>query len=68
MTEWQPIETAPADTPLLVYYKYPAQGPNIGGDIAIAWFDCDEWVYDHNWDSLPSKPLYWMSLPEMPKE
>jgi len=69
MTEWQPIETAPNDTLVLLYLG--------GNDIEIGegWHTYDEPPY-----GTPSKELYWwvdergrvypthwMMLPEPPK-
>jgi len=51
MTDWQPIETAPKDTDVLLYLK--------DGGIVIGegWHTYDEPPYGQ-----PSKELYWINL------
>jgi len=50
-TDWQPIETAPKDTLVILYLR--------DGDIVIneGWHTYDEPPYGE-----PSKELYWMDL------
>jgi len=62
MSEWQPIETAPKDEPILV-------GPTKRMGICVA-MNCsrDGWVTETcvEWVSMYT-PTHWMQLPEPPK-
>lgn len=64
MSEWQPIETAPSDTPLLVWQpNWPRmivarRGTEYRGT-ADKWFDSEGYT---------STPSHWMPLPESPRD
>jgi hypothetical protein len=63
MSEWQPIETAPHDTRVLVWIP-PWYGPSDGKIIVaskftLGWID-DEAIF------LQSKPTHWQPLPAPP--
>lgn len=62
MSEWQPIETAPKDTPILV-------GPTKRMGICVAMLtDRDGWETEtpSEWVGMYT-PTHWMPLPEPPK-
>lgn len=55
--KWEPIETAPKDTALLLFGSY----------YEIGHFNTrlDRWVA--HWDHRPLNPRWWQRLPEMPE-
>ncbi len=62
--EWQPIETAPKDDEMFIYYE-PRDGKRCIGlayrTVSGAWRDSEgEW-------HRPLNPTFWMSLPEPPE-
>lgn len=70
--EWQPIETAPPNTDLLVYVAYNTGPDEYEHEIWADWFHVEDG--DRKWFSFPQlihipfPPTYWMPLPEPPKE
>ena len=71
--EWQPIETAPWDTYVLICGN---NGPAF--DMAVAWKDSSTdsvWMMTDYHDDITARayrrhmayPTHWMSLPEAPK-
>lgn len=68
MSEWLPIDSAPRDgTQIIAYFRDENGKDDI---ISVSWFEEDEdgpagwydiWGGDY-------KPLYWMSIPEIPKK
>ena len=56
--DWKPIETAPKDSTHVL----------LCGDegIDIGYFDGGVWHVSDSYD--PCEPIYWMPLPEVPKE
>jgi hypothetical protein len=61
--EWQPIETAPNDTYVLVY------GPDYYGDEYFIAIRLEEvWGTGHPFCPLGCAPTHWMHLPEPPEE
>lgn len=63
--KWEPIETAPKDESILLYYPTD--------DIIIVGYWCDfKWQIDHvggyEWESDVDciEPTHWMPLPEAP--
>jgi hypothetical protein len=65
---WQPIETAPKDTDVLIY-RIARYGPMI--PIVAALFHNGEeagWcTFDHDSDWIEGKPTHWMPLPPAPE-
>jgi hypothetical protein len=68
MMEWQPIETAPDETDVIV-----ANPDRISGEhhVSIAWrhVESGKWWRPHSGPSLASciTPTHWMPLPDPPK-
>ena len=71
--DWQPIETMPPATPVLLYYEKLGVKYGFYDDIGTA----DWWVADMSpkceagwsspfWDN-DHEPTHWMPLPEAPK-
>ena len=68
MTDWQPIETAPKDTPILIYATETWR---------IRYFICVAKLGKYGWEAVGASgyecendfehPTHWMSLPEPPK-
>lgn len=66
--KWQPIKTAPENTPVLIFD---------GGMICVATLDvwstrypgnwCCAGVSGNDWESSFDTPTHWMPLPEAPK-
>ena len=56
--EWQPIETAPKDTPCLCYN---------GADIYILLDIMGSWKEPANLMELRRQPTHWMPLPTKPE-
>lgn len=70
MSEWQPIETAPTDTELLLFAKVHMALDNYTADFLSVgmletWYT-HEWV-DHDGEPLSFIPTHWMPLPKPPK-
>ena len=71
VNEWQPIETAPKDTTVLIHW---AESKGYNGHTGIGGLaDCEEdgflWYEDHGADSGETcleDPTHWMPLPEPP--
>lgn len=70
MSEWQPIETAPAGTELLLLAEkligsdsYPIDFMAVG--MLDTW--CTRGWVDHDGELLSFKPTHWMPLPRSPK-
>lgn len=68
MSEWQPIVTAPKDTPILATDGKFIVVLSRGTCAGRAWpdsvgFGGHEWEWDFEWEDL----THWMPLPEAPK-
>lgn len=68
MSAWQPIETAPDDTAILVYLTGAAQGL----EIEIAHRSSDDpdgdwYVATHDGPPIDVPPTHWMPLPLAPE-
>jgi len=68
MSEWQPIDTAPKNTPILVtdgdVIVVVKRGEFVGKDwIDEVGFGGYEWDWNFEWEDL----THWMPLPEPPK-
>lgn len=60
MSEWQPIETAPVDTAILLYQRC--------GPCEVGHFNTKLDAYVSGWDHRRLYHLtHWMPLPEPPK-
>lgn len=59
MSEWQPIETAPKDTYVLLWCDEASDVPMVG-------YFGNRWELAHA-DGDPFMPTHWMPLPEPPK-
>jgi len=75
MSEWQPIETAPRDRPILGFwqYVYPGDHSRTCGMRTIKWdHDRGGWLDEdgeaHTWSALEDEGLWthWMPLPKPP--
>lgn len=71
MSEWQPIETAPADGTVILAYRrdagvfsahYVSPADAVGGDD-----DEPHWFTTDGEDLTRCMPTHWMPLPEPPK-
>lgn len=64
--QWQPIETAPKDTPVLVWAK-DEQMITAKYDTRYKWqlLDSGSYAEDHD---MSYNPTHWMSLPSAPEE
>jgi hypothetical protein len=64
MSEWQPIETAPRDTPVLIYQSGVDMAVAVGSITprnTLVWFDpC--------YDVVTFQPTHWMPLPNGPSK
>ena len=79
MSEWQPIETAPKDEPVLLLCgawiavgRFMLYGFRDGGFWTLPFIDDDgrvEEACDNSWDHgiISLKPTHWMPLPDPPK-
>jgi hypothetical protein len=65
---WQPIETAPNETTVLLYMELTDTGERLGHD--IGWLEDGDWMLVSQ-DNEPSigcivRPTHWMRLTEPP--
>ncbi len=73
MSNWQPIETAPVDAPILTFYVGFGVCVDrqycVGRDSGIEnyWDMADQLYEDHNELDYPL-PTHWMPLPEPPHD
>jgi hypothetical protein len=68
MSEWQPIETAPIDTPVLVCWGRNSRVDIAEGNARGDWTDGEHWNhYAHGGLHSEPKPTYWMTLPSTEK-
>lgn len=58
MSEWQPIETAPAGEDVLLYWPSGAQ--------RVGYFNGNGWLIDGMKFDFDCDPSYWMPLPDPP--
>ena len=61
--EWQPIETAPEDTSVLVYCP-----EYYGDEYGVAHWDSTDEKWIAGFIPLDCIPTHWMHLPQPPKE
>lgn len=65
MGEWQPIETAPKDVPLLVF-SCEARHPGVMVAELNTWEDSADWTDTWAEQGLDVEPTHWMPLPSPP--
>jgi hypothetical protein len=73
MSEWQPIETAPFETPILIFAYEWKDGPTIIC-AAIKRKETKDWhswvaigATGYEWENDFEKPTHWMPLPSPPE-
>lgn len=66
--EWQPIETAPKDEPVLIYIEGAGEG--LEYEIAhCSSDDPDDWYSSvHLGQPIDMPPTHWMALPKAPEQ
>jgi hypothetical protein len=73
MQEWQPIETAPKDCPILIYGTWDSELscelPKEDPDIFMAEYCEGAWsiIGGAYYSTFVYRPTHWMPLPEPPK-
>ena len=67
-TNWQSIDTAPEDIPLLVYSPWEDEFVSGFGGCHIAWLIDGVWRCDMTNKPLVDNPSHWLPLPEDPIE
>jgi len=70
-SEWQPIDTAPEDTSLIIAFDEPFFGV-MNKEIAFGYFDSgsNRWLFDADFmagEKELLRPTHWMKKPEPPK-
>ncbi len=69
MTEWQPIETAPEKTPILLFVP---KARNDKSHMQVGWYGLDGsqkpmWIIGNMFGFDVGQATHWMPLPEPPK-
>ncbi len=68
MCEWQPIETAPKNTDVLVYVLDGYEKMGVAMFHTYAYKDGGWWQWEHEYQVREIVPTHWMPLPDPPQE
>jgi hypothetical protein len=66
MNDWQPIETAPRDQPILAWVPDEVHMKPIG--YAVVYRINGQWVREGDDYDLVVEPTHWQPLPPLPRE